>query len=199
MHMNQVPFSYQFIWYLIPINFIKGKENIIWNLNCNSMGYLSNWKHIFHLNYYNKTIMFNVRQLPNHYINGSLNSLRPSYAYICQYNMPTMLQIMACHLFGAKPLSEPMLPYCQLDPKEHISVKSYLKFKVFIKGNALEMSSAKVAAILPSLNVLKWQVKPFSRRQKYILTSVQDNASKLENNHYGWCSCTHLVLLSHNF
>ena len=26
---------------------------------------------------------------------------------------------MACYLFGAKPLSEPMLPYCQLDPKEH--------------------------------------------------------------------------------
>ena len=24
-------------------------------------------------------------------------------------------QLMACHLFGAKPLSEPMLTYCQLD------------------------------------------------------------------------------------
>ena len=47
-----------------------------------------------------------------------INSLRPSdiHVYICQDNMPTwMLQIMACCLFGAKPLSEPMPPYCQLD------------------------------------------------------------------------------------
>ena len=30
---------------------------------------------------------------------------------------------MACRLIGAKPLSEPKLPYCQLDPWEQISVK----------------------------------------------------------------------------
>ena len=59
------------------------------------------------------------------------NSLRLSDAYMHQYNIPPLLQIMAWHLFGAKPLSEPMLPYCQLDPKEHISVKLYLKFKRF--------------------------------------------------------------------
>ena len=35
-----------------------------------------------------------------------------------------LLQIMACRLFGAKPLSEPMLAYCQLDSWEQISVKS---------------------------------------------------------------------------
>ena len=34
---------------------------------------------------------------------------------------------MASYLFGAKPLSEPMLPYCQLDPMGHISMKFYLK------------------------------------------------------------------------
>ena len=27
---------------------------------------------------------------------------------------------MACHLFGTKSLSAPMLAYCQLYPKEHI-------------------------------------------------------------------------------
>ena len=57
-----------------------------------------------------------------------INSLRPSDAYKRQYNIPTLVQIMACGLFGAKPLSEPMLPYCQLHPKEHISMKFYLKF-----------------------------------------------------------------------
>ena len=30
---------------------------------------------------------------------------------------------MACRLFGAKPLPEPMLAYCQLDSREQISVK----------------------------------------------------------------------------
>ena len=38
---------------------------------------------------------------------------------------------MAWRRFGAKQLSEPILPYCQLDPMENISVKSYLKFKSF--------------------------------------------------------------------
>ena len=38
---------------------------------------------------------------------------------------------MPCRLFGAKPLSEPILPYCQWDPKEHISVKFYFKLKSF--------------------------------------------------------------------
>ena len=28
---------------------------------------------------------------------------------------PAFVQVMACHLFGAKPLPEPMLVYCQLD------------------------------------------------------------------------------------
>ena len=30
---------------------------------------------------------------------------------------------MACRLVGTKPLSEPMLEYCQLDPWEPTSVK----------------------------------------------------------------------------
>ena len=38
---------------------------------------------------------------------------------------------MACCLFGAKPFSESMMPYCQLDPKEHISVKFYSRLKIF--------------------------------------------------------------------
>ena len=53
---------------------------------------------------------------------------------------------MAWRLFGAKPLSEPMLPYCQLDPKEHILEKFYSKF--FIQGNALENAICEMAAML---------------------------------------------------
>ena len=35
-------------------------------------------------------------------------------------------------MFGSKPLSEPALPYCQLDTKKYISVKCYLKYKSFL-------------------------------------------------------------------
>ena len=38
-------------------------------------------------------------------------------------NMPALLQIMACRLDGGKPLSAPMLAYCQWDAWEQISVK----------------------------------------------------------------------------
>ena len=48
------------------------------------------------------------------------------------YNFLTEFQtLMAWRLDGAKPLAEPMLTYCQLDPKEHISMKLYLKFEYF--------------------------------------------------------------------
>ena len=42
------------------------------------------------------------------------NTMQPSNAYIRQLNMPSLVQIMACRLLGAKPISESMLVYCQL-------------------------------------------------------------------------------------
>ena len=51
------------------------------------------------------------------------NSSPPSVAYMRQWIRLVLVQIMACRLFGAKPLSKPMLFYCQLDPKEQTSVK----------------------------------------------------------------------------
>ena len=56
-------------------------------------------------------------------------SLRLSDAHMCQQTRPSLVQIMACRLFGAKPLSEPI--YSELNAKEHISVKYYLKSKSF--------------------------------------------------------------------
>ena len=54
---------------------------------------------------------------------------------------------MACRLFGAKPLSEPMKIFCQLDPKEHNSMKDSLKFKSIIEENAFENIVCEVASI----------------------------------------------------
>ena len=45
---------------------------------------------------------------------------------------------MACRLFGAKPLPEPMLTYCQLDPREQFSVKFGTNYKNWINKKAFE-------------------------------------------------------------
>ena len=45
-----------------------------------------------------------------------INSSPPSTAYMHHLIGSALVQIMACRLFGAKPLSKPMLGYCQLDP-----------------------------------------------------------------------------------
>ena len=73
------------------------------------------------------------------------NSSPPSAAYTRQWIGSALVQIMACRLFGAKPLSEPMLGNCQLDPWEQNPVKIQSKF---LQENALENAVCKTAAIL---------------------------------------------------
>ena len=46
-----------------------------------------------------------------------------SAVYMRQWTGSALVQIMACRLVGAKPLSEPTLVYCLLGPWEQISVK----------------------------------------------------------------------------
>ena len=64
-------------------------------------------------------------------VSPPLNSSPPSATYMRRWTESSLIQIMACCLDGTKPLSEPMLTYCQSDPKEHISMKFYLKLKYF--------------------------------------------------------------------
>ena len=51
--------------------------------------------------------------------------------YMRQWTGSAFVRVMACHLFGAKPLPEPMLASCQLDSWEQISVKFELEFYHF--------------------------------------------------------------------
>ena len=60
-----------------------------------------------------------------------LNSSPPSAGYMRRWTGSVLVQIMDCRLVGAKPLSEPMLEYCQLGPCEQTSVKFELKYKFF--------------------------------------------------------------------
>ena len=52
-----------------------------------------------------------------------LDSYPPSAAYMRQWIWSALVRIIACRLFGAKPLSKPILGYCQLDSEEQTSVK----------------------------------------------------------------------------
>ena len=79
---------------------------------------------------------------PYHVID--VNSSLPSATYIRQWTGLALVQIMACRLNGAKPLFEPVLTYCLLDPKEHIS----MKLKYFIQKHALQHVVCEMAAIL---------------------------------------------------
>ena len=94
----------------------------------------------------------------NIYYTALFNSLRWSFAYMWQYNIATLVQIMAYCLLITKPLSEPMLPYCQFDHWEHISVKFYLKLKKnSFQEMQLKMPSAKWLPFCLSLKVLNKQ------------------------------------------
>ena len=55
---------------------------------------------------------------------------------------------MVRRLFSAKPLHEPMLTYCQLEPEEQTSMKFELKYKLFIHENTFENAVCEFAAIL---------------------------------------------------
>ena len=88
--------------------------------------------HLFSVPFYTHTSMYislnyctrHLFDAFNHFIHGLLwkrfNSLRPGDASINvhQWTGSAFVQVMACRLFGAKPLPEPMLTYCQLDPQE---------------------------------------------------------------------------------
>ena len=60
---------------------------------------------------------------------------------------------MACRLFGAKPLSQPKLGYCQLDSWEQTSLKFCSKL-IFIQENAFENIVCEMAAIRKGIDTM---------------------------------------------
>ena len=58
-----------------------------------------------------------------------LNSSLPSAAYLRQRTGSSLVQVMACRLFAAKTLPEPMLAYWQPESLEQISVKYKNEFQ----------------------------------------------------------------------
>ena len=62
---------------------------------------------------------------------------------------------MACRLDGAKPLSEPLLEYCWLDPWEQTSWNFTRNWIIFIQENAFENVVCEMGSICLGLNVLR--------------------------------------------
>ena len=54
---------------------------------------------------------------------------------------------MVCRLFGPRPLSEPMLKYCHIDPKGYISMTFFFK----LTENIFENVFRKMAVIVSRL------------------------------------------------
>ena len=54
-----------------------------------------------------------------------------------QWTGSALFQVMACRLFGAKSVLEPVLHYCQLDTPEQMSVKSESKYESLFENNAI--------------------------------------------------------------
>ena len=75
------------------------------------------------------------------------NSLRLSDTCMHQYNIPTLLHIMAWHLFGAKPLSETMLHIVNWTLRNIFQWNFIQNSKIFIQGNTLK-NVCGMAAIL---------------------------------------------------
>ena len=54
----------------------------------------------------------NISYTKCNYKTTQLTHLPPSATYMSQWMTSALVQIMACRLFSAKPLSKPMLTYC---------------------------------------------------------------------------------------
>ena len=57
-----------------------------------------------------------------------VNSSPPSVTYMCWWTETSLIQVMACRLYGTEPLPKPMLAYFQLDSWEQISLKFESEF-----------------------------------------------------------------------
>ena len=66
-------------------------------------------------------------------LNIYFNLLWPSDAIQLQGTWSFLVQVMACSLFGATPLPESILPYCQLDPWKQMQTSVKLKKKMHLK------------------------------------------------------------------
>ena len=120
--MHSYRFRYEILYWQLNRTWMSGKLNFLSNSNCD------------------KT---------NRWVNGhlGLDLSLPIAAYIRQWIGSVVVQIMACRLSGAKPLSGPILVIINwtLKNKFHLNIKVHC---FFIKKNVLQYIVHEMAAIL---------------------------------------------------
>ena len=116
------------------------------------------------------------------FLSFKINSSPPKAAYMHHWIGFPLVQIMACHLFGATSLSKPMLGYCQLDSQEQTSVKFYQNTKLFIHKKAYENIVCEMAAILFRARWVNWcHLEPNFAAAFFVTVSVVCGVNTLEN------------------
>ena len=78
----------------------------------------------------------------------SFKTLRPGDACMRQWMKSSLVQVITCRLFGAKPLPEPILTFCHLDPSWHASVEFHQNTHIFIRENVFENIVCKISSSL---------------------------------------------------
>ena len=84
---------------------------------------------------------------------GALNTLRPVDTFMRQIAGPSLVQIMVCRLFGAKPFPEPILTIYQWDQWEQTLKKWNRNTTIFIEENTFQNIFCKMS---PFLFRLQW-------------------------------------------
>ena len=115
-------------------------------------------KNYIHFSQFRVFSLFGIRRVYRYHLEhsnpeGYAYPIPSSIAYMRQWAGSALVQIMARRLFGAKPLPEPMLTYCQLDPCVETSVFSFFfrnkRENFSFKKIRLNMSSAKWRPFCP--------------------------------------------------
>ena len=125
----------------------------------------------------------------------------PSAAYMRYWIGSALVQVMACRLFGAKPLPEPMLTYCQLDPYEQNKIGIKVQYFSFTKMHSI-MSSAKWRPFCPGRDELR--TTDTDTNQKYlkdykIWFSSGPHVSGIKGYTAGWTPHKYIYFLCMSF
>ena len=108
-----------------PRKWIKNVFNFLYEISlCNH--YSTDARNIQHNN--DTSIPFSRNAL-HHTVYFTSSPL--SATFVCQWTGSVLLQVMACHLFGAKLSPEPVLAYCQMNPWEQNSVEFKSRYECF--------------------------------------------------------------------
>ena len=91
----------------------------------------------------------------------------------------------ACHLAGAKPLSEPMMEYCSLDLGNKFQWKFHPNTTIFIQENAFENVVWEMAVILPQPQYVK--TNSHNAYSKFITHAQNNKAGSGEKRNFPKC------------